>query len=81
NTNGDGVMTGTGNNPDKVPYQLRSNASGEIWGNTATATSRGNGVASTGNGLVQPHTVYVTVPSADFKPDTYSDTVTVHVNY
>lgn len=46
NVNGEGVMTGTGNNPDKVPYQLRSNASGEIWGNTATATSRGNGVAA-----------------------------------
>ena len=82
-TAGLGAMSGTGANTDKVAYQLRSTAgaSGTIWGNTATATSVGNGVAGTGTGANQTHTVYVTVPSANFTPDTYSDVVTVNVNY
>lgn len=82
-TTGAGAMSGTAGNSDKVPYQLRSTPglNGEIWGNTATSTNIGNGVKDIGNGLVQNKTVYVTVPSADFKPDTYSDTVTIHVNY
>jgi len=83
NTGGAGQMSGTGANADKVPYQLRSSTgtSGTIWGNTATATSVGNGVAGTGTGAAQTHTVYVTAPSANFTPDTYSDVVTVNVNY
>lgn len=82
-TNGAGQMSGTGANADKVPYQLRSGAGpgGAIWGNTATAGSVGNGVAGTGNGLPQSRTVYVTVPGANYRPDSYSDTVTVNVNY
>lgn len=78
-----GVMSGTGSNTDKVPYQLRSapGLNGKIWGNTATSTNMGNGVKDIGNGLVQNKPVYVTVPSADFKPDNYSDTVTIKVNY
>ena len=82
-TTGAGVMSGTAGNTDKVPYQLRSATgnAGTIWGNTATSTSVGNGVKETGNGGVQNKTVYVTVPSADFKPDNYSDTVTINVNY
>lgn len=82
---GAGVMSGTvtPGNTDKVPYQLRSTAgmSGTIWGNTATSTSAGNGVAGTGNGNGQSLTVYATAPSANYTPDTYSDTVTVNVNY
>lgn len=83
NSNGAGVMTSTSSNTDKIPYQLRSTAgiTGKIWGNTATSTTAGNGVANTGTGGAQSHTVYVTVPSTDVKPDTYSDTVTIHVNY
>lgn len=83
NQAGSGVMSGTGSNNDKVPYQLRSapGLNGKIWGNIATSTNIGNGVKDIGNGLVQNKTVYVTVPSADFKPDTYTDTVTIHVNY
>lgn len=83
NQSGAGAMSGTGSNTDKVPYQLRSTAgiSGTPWGNTATSTNIGNGVKDIGNGIVQNKTVYVTVPSADFKPDNYSDTVTIHVNY
>lgn len=80
---GAGTMSGTGANTDKVPYQLRSTAgiSGAIWGNTATSTNVGNGVHGTGNGSTQPVPVYATVPSANYRPDNYSDTVTVNVNY
>ena len=83
NTTGAGVLSGTGGNLDKVPYQLRSTTgtSGTVWGNTATTTTVGNGVAGTGTGANQTHTVYVTAPSANFKPDTYTDTVTINVNY
>lgn len=83
NQNGEGVMSGTGGNLDKVPYQLRSTAgiNGTIWGNTATSTTVGNGVADFGTGSNKTHEVFVTVPSADFKPDSYSDTVTIKVNY
>ena len=82
-TTGAGVMSGTGGNLDKVPYQLRSTAgiNGTIWGNTATSTTVGNGVADFGSGSNKSHTVFVTVPSADVKPDTYSDTITINVNY
>ena len=82
-TIGAGVMSGTGGNTDKPPYQLRSTAgsSGTIWGNTATSTSVGNGVAGTGNGGAQNRTVYATMASANYRPDSYGDTVTVRVNY
>jgi len=81
-TTGAGVMSGTGSNTDKVPYQLNSvSNTGPVWGNTATATTVGNGVAGTGTGLAQSISVYATVPNANFTPDTYTDTVTVNVNY
>lgn len=82
NTTGAGVMSGTGTNTDKVPYQLNSvSNTGPVWGNTATATTVGNGVAGIGTGLPQPIPVYATAPSANFTPDTYTDTVTVNVNF
>ena len=73
NTAGAGVLAGTGGNTDLVPYQLSSTTgpSGTVWGNTATATAVGNGVAGTGTGINQTLTVYVTVPSSNFTPDTY----------
>jgi len=82
-TAGAGTLSGTTGNTDTVPYQLSSTAgpSGTVWGNTATASSAGNGVSGTGTGLNQTHTVYVTVPSANYTPDTYTDTVTINVNY
>ena len=82
-TDGAGVMSPAGSSADTVPYQLRqaSGASGTIWGDTATTTAVGNGVAGTGSGADQDHTVYVTVPSANYAPDSYSDTVTITVNY
>jgi spore coat protein U-like protein len=86
NTTGGGNMISTtapAVNTDKVPYQLSSTAgpSGTPWGNTATSTSVGNGVAGTGTGLAQPLTVYATAASANFTPDSYADTVTVNVNF
>lgn len=80
NIYGLGIMTGTPPDSDVIPYQLQS-ADGTVWGNSITAESVGNGVAGSGNGVTKAHTVYVTVPSADFKPDHYSDLVTINVNY
>ena len=70
NTAGAGVMSGTGGNAAKVPYQLRSGSSGgPIWGNTATSTSVGNGVSGTGNGSPRSISVYATLPSANYTAD------------
>lgn len=82
-TTGAGTMSGTiSGNTDKVPYQLYSNATySSVWGNTATSTSVGNGVASTGTGSAQSIPVYAKAPGANYTPDSYSDTVTVNVNY
>lgn len=84
NLDGSGVMTSkNSNNTDKVPYQLRSKPgpNGTVWGNRTTVTDTGNGVAGKGTGTSQTNAVYVTVPSADYKPDEYSDTVTINVHY
>ncbi|MHC8397937.1 Csu type fimbrial protein [Pseudomonas sp. MDT1-17] len=84
NTTGIGSLIGTGPNTDTVAYQLRqTSASGSIWGNTATATIVGNGVAGTGNGAAQTISVYASIAALTTAPtpDTYSDTVTVTVNY
>lgn len=82
NVEGMGVMKNS-TATDTVPYQLRSTAgiAGKIWGNTATSTTVGNGVAGIGNGISKGEAVFATVANTDVKPDTYSDTVTVHVNY
>lgn len=79
--NGAGMMSGT-NDAINLPYQLQSNASGEIWGNNGSSYSTlTNGVTDKGNGERQSHTVYVTIPNSDVKPDHYSDIVTINVNY
>ena len=82
-TTGAGTMKGTGGNTNSITYQLYSNSSlSTVWGNTATTTSVGNGVAGTGSGTAQALTVYAKVTgSTDVKPDTYSDTVQINVNY
>ena len=84
NTNGGGWLNGTGGNTNQVPYQLFSDAARtKKWGNNgSTFATLTNGVTGTSDdGLEKSHIVYVTVPSADFKPDTYTDTVTIKVNY
>jgi spore coat protein U-like protein len=82
-TAGAGVMTETSGGADTVAYQLRSTAgmAGAIWGNTASAASVGNGVGGAGNGADQTMPVYATVASANSKPGSYADTVTVSVHY
>ena len=83
NKDGAGLMTQAPGNSNGVPYQLRSTAGdgGTIWGNTATSENVGNVVKGTGSGAPENHTVYVTVPSLDFTPGTYSDVVTISVHY
>lgn len=71
-------MSGTGNNPDKIPYQLLRDSEG---GRVAWGNGEGNWAVDVGTGEAKTKNIHVTVPSADFKPDNYSDTVTVHVNY
>ena len=79
--NGQGVMKGT-NSESILPYQLQSDANGKNWGNDGnTYAALTNGVKGQGNGATQAHTVYVTVPSTDVIPDSYSDNVTVTVYY
>lgn len=70
-------------NPDMIPYQLRSEngSSGKIWGNAVTASDVGNGVNGVGNGKAQTHIIYATMPSADYRQGKYQDTVTVYVYY
>lgn len=81
-TAGAGVMAGSSGNRSTVAYQLRSSsATGPAWGSTATSSSAGNGVAGIGNGTYQSYTVYATTGDTDVTPDTYTDTVTVLVNY
>lgn len=87
-TVGAGTMAGTGSNTDKVPYQLYSSASftsANVWGNTATSSSVGNGKSGTGAGMASAKavsfTAYAQATNADFTPDNYTDTVTVNVNY
>ena len=79
-TIGAGVML---NGTDQVPYRLRKAAgmAAAIWGNTATTTSAGNGVAGIGTGNVITYSIFATVPSANAPVGSYSDTVTITVNY
>lgn len=81
NTAGSGVMKSTATNStnlDQVPYQLKSTAgvSGLTWGNASP-----NLVADTGTGASVNKTVYALVPNANYRADSYADTVTINVNY
>lgn len=83
NTSGAGKMTGAASG-SSIAYQLYQNSSlTTAWGNNnVTPTSVGNGVAATGSGMTQTLTVYAKATgSTDVTPDTYTDTVTVFVNY
>lgn len=81
NTAGSGVMKSTATNstnPDLVPYQLKSTAgvSGLTWGSASP-----NLVTGTGTGSSVSQTVYALVPNANYRADTYADTVTINVTY
>lgn len=75
NLQGAGVLKST-TSTDQIPYQLSSNPSGSVWGNDLL-----NVITDTGTGIAKSYTVYVTVPSANFTPGSYKDTVTVNVTY
>lgn len=80
-TTGSGVMKSTTapiTNTDQVAYQLNSTAgvNGLAWGNGTTNLVSGNGT-----GLAVNRTVYAVAPSANYKPDSYADTVTINVTY
>lgn len=82
NTTGSGVMksqTPALNNTDQVPYQLSSTVgtSGAPWGNITSS----NTVAGIGTGQTVNQMVYAVAPSANYRPDTYADTVTINVTY
>lgn len=81
-TAGTGHMTSSAS-ADKVPYGLyRDSAHANLWGSSGTGPgSPGNEVPGIGTGSVQALTVYGNVPSANFTPGTYRDTVTVDVTY
>lgn len=83
NTDGAGIMKGTGGNTDTVQYQLYSNSAlSQVWGNTATRAAAGNGVHGTGTGTAQSLTVHAqTSSSTDVTPDRYTDVVQIDVNY
>lgn len=79
---GAGLLTGKANPANTVPYQLYANAARtQVWGNTATSATAGNGVAGTGTGGAQSLPVWAVVPSANQVPDSYADTVTINVNF
>lgn len=80
---GTGYMLGA-TNGEKVPYTLYSGSvGGTVWGNTTGAG--GNVVSGTGAGMASnkavSFTAYAQATNADFAVDTYTDTVTVNVNY
>ena len=82
-TVGAGVMAPTGGvpgNTDTVPYRLYRDANRSLpWGSVVDT----NTLAGTGNGTAQALTVYGRVlgNSANVRPDSYQDTVTVTVTY
>lgn len=68
----------TGGNTDEVPYALyRESARSSNWGATVGTDT----VAGVGNGLEQIVPVYGTVPSANFRADSYRDVITATVTY
>lgn len=66
------------NGANLVPYQLYTNpARTTVWGNTIGT----NTVTGTGNGLIQPLTVYGRVPSASAPAGPYLDVITATITY
>ncbi|PPU92298.1 Csu type fimbrial protein [Xanthomonas albilineans] len=68
----------TASNTSRVPYALyRDSAMTQNWGSTIGLDTQ----AGTGNGNVQPVTVYGQVASANYPADSYSDIVTATVTW
>jgi spore coat protein U-like protein len=82
NSNGAGILQGSGGNTDTIAYQLRQgSAAGPVWGDTASSSGPGNGIGATGNGGDQTFPVFVSVPTTNVAPGTYRDTVIVTVHF
>ena len=77
-------MAGTGGNTDKLGYNLyTATARTTVWGDGTSSTGT---VTGTGTGLGGPQgitkTIYGRVPfGQDKAPDTYSDTITLTVEF
>lgn len=68
----------TAGNTDEVPYALyRESNRTDNWGDTVGTDT----VAGTGTGAEQTVPVYGTVPSANFRADSYKDVITATVTY
>ena len=84
-TNAGGTASGTGNlltadagSADSVPYALWRDAQhSAAWGNDIG----NNTLHGSGTGAADSKTVYATVASANYTPDSYSDLVNVTVTY
>lgn len=80
---GTGFMVGAiAGNTDKVPYTLYSDSAATVpWGSAQNS----GGMSGVGAGMAANETIlfvaYAKAVKADFEPDTYSDTVTLVVNY
>lgn len=87
NTAGAGTLAGTGGNLATIAYGLFQDSAGLTpWGNTATASTVGNGESGLGGGMAAAKAVSFTAyanatGSTDVQPDTYKDTVTINVNF
>lgn len=86
-TTGAGLLAGFTTPANTIAYQLYQDSAGAtVWGNTATTTSAGNGESGTGAGMAAGKAVSFTAyanatGSTDVAPDTYSDIVTINVNF
>ncbi|WP_284880457.1 Csu type fimbrial protein [Acinetobacter variabilis] len=84
NTTGAGLMTHTAGKTDTISYQLKSDSTGLVWGNTGTSGAKGNSVSGIGKGMsiANEHAVYASIESTtDVNIGNYTDTVTVSVIY
>lgn len=79
--NGTGVLRGSAGSSNTIPYGLYEDTKfTQPWGNTAGTNTQ----AGTGNGKAQSYTAYAQVKSsalASAAADSYSDVVTVNVNF
>ncbi|EML1935268.1 spore coat protein U domain-containing protein [Providencia stuartii] len=77
NLQGSGVLQSI-STTEKIPYQLSSTPglNGATWGNNPL-----NLITDIGSGITKDYPVYVTVPSTNYPPGSYSDTVTINVTY
>ena len=88
NTAGAGVLAGgIVGNLATINYALYQDpGAATAWGNTATSVTVGNGESGTGGGMTAAKAVSFTAyanatSSTDVQPDTYTDTVTINVNF